>query len=121
MNGTICDFAPQPTLQSNVVDEGDTDWKIPDATSRKGTDLGFKTAEETQVRYAKLDIADAASIQSLANSIKQDHKAVDVLINNAGVNLDDDYTTESVKTTLDTNVRGTSRVRVPSFARKSGS
>jgi len=38
---------------------------------------------------------------------------VDVLINNAGVNFDDDYTPQNVKTTLDTNVRGTLRVSSP--------
>lgn len=83
-----------------------------DATSRKGTDLGFESAKETQVRYPKLDIADPASIQSLAKSIEKDHKKLDVLINNAGVNLDDDYNPQNVKTTLDTNVRGTLRVGV---------
>lgn len=57
-----------------------------------------------------LDIADPATIQNLAKAIQQDHVAFDVLINNAGVNLDDDYTPEHFKSTLDTNVRGTMNV-----------
>lgn len=77
------------------------------ATSRKGQDLDFKTGSQVEMRYPKLDIADTASIKRLAYSIKQDHKVVDVLINNAGVNLDDAYSPENVQVTLDTNVRGT--------------
>ena len=83
---------------------------ISDATSRQGTDLGLKTAKETKVLYPKLDIADPASIQAFAKSIEKDKHTVNVLINNAGVNLDDDYTPENVKATLDTNVRGTLQV-----------
>ena len=75
--------------------------------------MGFKIAPESQVKYHKLDIADPASIQNLAKSIKRDHEAIDVLINNAGVNLDEDYSPQNVKTTLDTNVRGTLNVGVP--------
>ncbi len=80
------------------------------ATSRKGVDMAFKTSPETKVRYPKLDIADSSSIQGLAKLIKEDHGDVDVLINNAGVNLDDEYSAENVKKTLDTNVRGTLEV-----------
>lgn len=80
------------------------------ATSRKGVDMAFKTSSETQVRYPKLDIADPSSIRGFAKAIKEDHGAVDVLINNAGVNLDDEYSAESVRKTLDTNVRGTLEV-----------
>ncbi|KAL8826705.1 MAG: hypothetical protein Q9191_003630 [Dirinaria sp. TL-2023a] len=78
------------------------------ATSRKGEDLGFKpTSPETQIEYPKLDIADTRSIQDLAKTIKTEHDGLDVLINNAGLNLDDQYSPENVKTTLDTNYRGT--------------
>ena len=85
------------------------------ATSRKGENLGLRTSANTQVRYPQLDIADPRSIENLANSIKHDHEVVDVLINNAGVNLDnisnpDDFNPRNVKTTLDTNVRGTLHV-----------
>ena len=81
------------------------------ATSRKGQDLGFKpTSAKTQLRYPKLDIADPKSIGRLAKTIQQDHENADVLINNAGVNLDLEYSPANVKTTLDTNYRGTLNV-----------
>lgn len=64
----------------------------------------------TQIKYPKLDIADPASIQSLAKSIKNDHAGLDVLINNAGVNLDDEYSPANVKKTLNTNYQGTLNV-----------
>ena len=78
-------------------------------------DLKFAAASETQVKYPVLDIADFSSIQSFAKEIKKDHDAVDVLINNAGVNADDQYSPENVKLTLDTNVRGTLQVSFSGF------
>lgn len=39
--------------------------------------------------------------------IQQEHPHVHVLINNAGVNLDQEYSPANVKTTLETNYRGT--------------
>jgi carbonyl reductase 1 len=81
------------------------------ATSRKGIDLGLKSSSSTiEIKYPQLDIADAASIQSLADTVESDHLGVDVLINNAGVNLDDAYSPINVKKTLDTNYRGTLKV-----------
>ncbi|MCJ1254646.1 hypothetical protein MMC24_002461 [Lignoscripta atroalba] len=78
------------------------------ATSRKGVNLGIKTSSnETQVIYPSLDINDRESIQALANSVKKDHGGCHVLINNAGINLEDQYSPDNVKKTLDTNYRGT--------------
>ncbi|KAM0797703.1 carbonyl reductase 1 [Usnea florida] len=77
------------------------------ATSRQGVNMAFKTASRTQVTYAKLDIADRSSVESLARTVKEKHGLVDVLINNAGVNLDNEYSAKNVKMTLDTNVRST--------------
>ena len=82
------------------------------ATCRQGSNLAFKTAERTQVLYAKLDIADRSSVESLASRVQDEQGVVDVLINNAGVNVDDEYSAENVKVTLDTNVRGTLQVRM---------
>ena len=62
--------------------------------------------------YPKLDIAERSSVESLASSVEERFGAVDVLINNAGVNVDDEYSAENVKVTLDTNVRGTLEVRM---------
>lgn len=39
--------------------------------------------------------------------IQQEHAHVHVLINNAGVNLDQEYSPANVKTTLETNYQGT--------------
>ena len=80
------------------------------ATSRKGEDLGFKSSSKTQLKYPRLDIANPSSVKELADAIKKNHDGLDVLINNAGVNLDDQYSPENVKSTLDTNYRGTLNV-----------
>ncbi|KAL8905904.1 MAG: hypothetical protein Q9207_002341 [Kuettlingeria erythrocarpa] len=78
------------------------------AASRRGQDLDLKPASsKTTLRYRKLDIADPSSVQTFAKTIQADHSHVDVLINNAGVNLDMEYSPQNVKTTLDTNYRGT--------------
>ncbi|KAL8769914.1 MAG: hypothetical protein Q9194_005301 [Teloschistes cf. exilis] len=78
------------------------------AASRKGQDLGLtSTSPKTQLKYPQLDISDRSSIESLANMIQQEHAHVHVLINNAGVNLDQEYSPANVKTTLETNYRGT--------------
>ncbi len=81
------------------------------AASRKGQDLGFTPASsKTTLKYPKLDIADRRSIDTFAKAITRDHEHVDVLINNAGVNLDLQYSPANVKATLDTNYRGTLNV-----------
>ena len=81
------------------------------ATSRKGLNLGIKAvSSDTQIKFSKLDITDIASIDSLASLIKEEHGGCDVLINNAGINIDDQYSPQNVKLTLDTNYRGTLHV-----------
>jgi carbonyl reductase 1 len=56
--------------------------------------------------FPKLDIANKTSITDFAAEVKG-HGHVDVLINNAGVNLDGEYSFENAKRTLDVNWRGT--------------
>ena len=73
--------------------------------------MGFRTSPEKQVKYSSLDIADKSSIESLVDTIKKEHKTVDVLVNNAGVYFEDKYNPQNVKTTFDVNVRGTLQVR----------
>ena len=85
------------------------------ATSRQGANMAFTTAPRTQVTYAKLDIADRSSVETFARTVKEKHGVVDVLINNAGVNLDDEYSAENVKMTLNTNVRSTLQVSLYMF------
>ena len=77
--------------------------------------MAFKTASRTEVTYAKLDIADRSSVESFASTVKEKHGVVDVLINNAGVNLDDEYSAKNAKVTLDTNVRSTLQVSLYVF------
>lgn len=77
------------------------------ATTRKGLDLGLRaSSKDILIKYPKLDICDSTSINSLAESIKKDHAGVDVLINNADVNLEHHDAPENKKRTLDTNYRG---------------
>jgi len=77
------------------------------ATSRGGENLGIKVGSKAQVVYPKLDIGKQKSIQELAAMIKGDDKHVNILINNAGLHLDQQYNAENAKTTLDVNYRGT--------------
>lgn len=79
--------------------------------------MAFKTPSKNQVIYSKLDIADRSSVENLASSIKEKHGTVDVLINNAGVNADDEYSAKNVRLTLDTNVRGTLQASTSSLSR----
>ncbi|KAK3067043.1 hypothetical protein LTR53_016312 [Teratosphaeriaceae sp. CCFEE 6253] len=78
------------------------------AASRSGDDLGLTSNEggDRQVLYPRLDITDHASIAAFAGEVKR-HGEVDVLINNAGVNLDNQYGLENARRTLDVNYRGT--------------
>ena len=81
------------------------------ATSRKGLDLGIQpSSKEMRIKYPKVDIGDSASIRSLADSIKEDHGGLDVLINNAAVFLEDEYSRANVKQTLDVNYRASLEV-----------
>lgn len=73
------------------------------ATSRAGSDLGIKASADNGIRYASLDITNTDSIKGLVKQL--DH--VDILINNAGVNLDANYNFDNAKKTFDVNYRGT--------------
>jgi len=84
------------------------------ATSRSGSDLGLSTSTSTspsspsKILYRPLDISKQSSIKSLlSDNQTNNHTPVHILINNAGVNLDDNFTPENAKTTLDVNYRGT--------------
>lgn len=80
------------------------------AASRKGEDIGFSSADpQREVLYPKLDVSSRESITALAEEVKREG-LVDVLINNAGVNLDAKYGYENARTTLDVNYRGVREV-----------
>jgi len=57
-----------------------------------------------------LDITKRDQIEQLVKQIKEEQGGVDVLINNAGVNLDDNYNLDTAKQTLETNYQGTLEV-----------
>ena len=63
--------------------------------------------KDHEIIYKSLDISDSRSIASLKKTIQEAGEPVDVLINNAGVNLDDKFSVENAHKTLDVNYRGT--------------
>ena len=65
--------------------------------------------------YPRLDISSRDSIKAFAGEVKQYHGDVDVLINNAGINVDAQYGYENARKTLDVNYRGTLEVRFDLF------
>lgn len=79
------------------------------ATSRNPkqfTPLQFSSKHDVEIIYPQLDIANLDSIRALEQQLKQHGDHVDVLINNAGINLDARYGPETAKQTLDTNYFG---------------
>nr|POE66157.1 carbonyl reductase [nadph] 1 [Quercus suber] len=77
------------------------------ATSRKGEDLGLSSEVGHEVAYSKLDITESGSVRQFADHVQTQYGRADVLINNAGVNLDAEYSYENAKRTLDVNYGGT--------------
>jgi NAD(P)-dependent dehydrogenase (short-subunit alcohol dehydrogenase family) len=57
-----------------------------------------------------LDITDDESIRRLVELVKGEQKGVDALINNAGLNVDAQYSLENAELTLKTNYYGTLKV-----------
>ncbi|KAK3671951.1 hypothetical protein LTR78_008126 [Recurvomyces mirabilis] len=84
------------------------------AASRSGAKLDLPSSnKDQQILFPKLDITSSSSIATFADDVKSFGNAVDVLINNAGVNLDNEYGPENAKRTLDVNYRGTLEVSNP--------
>ena len=57
------------------------------AASRGGIDMDLEHSSDVQIHCRRLDITDKQSIHDLVAEIKQKHGVVDVLINNAGLNI----------------------------------
>jgi NAD(P)-dependent dehydrogenase (short-subunit alcohol dehydrogenase family) len=73
------------------------------------------SAEGLPVHARELDVADQGSVDRLAKSVESEFGKLDVLINNAGILLDQERTgldagMDAVRTTLETNVIGAWRV-----------
>lgn len=61
--------------------------------------------------YPSLDVTKHESISALAETVRSEAGTLDVLVNNAGVNLDRPYTLQNVRATMEVNYRGTLQVR----------
>lgn len=69
-----------------------------------------ETADIAGVRIVKLDLSDSESIKRATQTIRDETPTIDILINNAGVLLDEDETTlrpELLRRTLEVNLLGT--------------
>jgi carbonyl reductase 1 len=77
------------------------------ATSRSGVDLNVQASHNNEIRYGKLDVGDKNSITSFLSSTLKENQAIDVLINNAGINNNNQETPELAAQTIDVNYRGT--------------
>ncbi|HET6330901.1 MAG TPA: SDR family NAD(P)-dependent oxidoreductase [Holophagaceae bacterium] len=87
-----------------------------------GVLLGARDAEEGQAAaerigttWLPLDVAEAASVREAADWVRSEHGRLDVLINNAGVLLDEergvlDFDEETVLATLQVNLLGAWRM-----------
>ena len=79
------------------------------ATSRAGQTKGFDASTSTkhgnEVRYEKLDISNQPSIKAFVNKVTEAGETVDILINNAGINLNKNETYSDAQQTIDVNYR----------------
>lgn len=81
------------------------------ACSRSGDDLKLANSDTAnKVSYQKLDISDKQSIESLREKVTASDERIDVLINNAGINLDPQFSAENARKTFDVNYWGTVKV-----------
>jgi len=71
--------------------------------------------EGLDVRFLRLDVTDEGSVRNLAGDVEKEFGGVDILINNAGLNLDRDRSglnadVETIRKTMETNVYGPLRM-----------
>jgi len=71
--------------------------------------------EGLDVIFYSLDVIDEQSIKTLAEWVEQTFNRVDILINNAAINIDEEYTAlqadiDKIKETMETNVYGPLRL-----------
>ncbi len=79
-------------------------------TSRTAS-LGRKAAEKIGLDYHQLDVTKKSSIDNFSKWIKKKYGRIDVLVNNAGILLDQDTSVfkckmETLRKTMETNVYG---------------
>ncbi|PQV65304.1 NAD(P)-dependent dehydrogenase, short-chain alcohol dehydrogenase family [Abditibacterium utsteinense] len=73
------------------------------------------TGKGLEARFVALDVADDASVASALKTIENEFDALDVLVNNAGINIDGqrgllEVTADEYRHTFETNVLGVLRV-----------
>lgn len=96
--------------------------------------MGKKTAEvltsqdpSRPVRYLPADLCDPAQIRNAVNAMRKVHDRLDVLVNNAGVELEksiEDFTTKEWDLVMNVNLRGPfllTKELLPSFPDSGGS
>lgn len=77
------------------------------ATSRKGNDIHIRAQHDTQrIVSHPLDISKQQSIASFRETVLQETPTIDVLVNNAGINLDSNFNIDNARMTLKTNYEG---------------
>lgn len=74
------------------------------ATSRSGSDLAVQAAHDNQIHYSSLDVGSKDSISAF---LRGNTQSIDVLINNAGINNNNEETPDLAAQTIDVNYRGT--------------
>jgi NAD(P)-dependent dehydrogenase (short-subunit alcohol dehydrogenase family) len=77
----------------------------------RNEEAGRAAAKEIGAKFLQIDVSDAQSIARAADAFAREHDRLDVLVNNAGILLDDDkdafsVTPEIFETTLRTNTLG---------------
>ena len=77
------------------------------STSRSGTDTNVEATMPNTVVYRKVDTTDKTSIKTFFDSVLKEHKAIDVLVNNAAISHDDHETPELAEKTILNNYGGT--------------
>ena len=80
------------------------------ATSRGGVDLKIQAKPPNEIRYAKLDVSDKSSITSFLKTALNDSGKIDVLINNAGINNNNNETPDAAEQVINVNYHGTKRM-----------
>ncbi|MDX1672723.1 MAG: SDR family oxidoreductase [Balneolaceae bacterium] len=81
----------------------------------RNREQGRKAAEELEAVFCRLDVTDQDSIDQAVEFVAQKHGRLDVLINNAGIMIDDSNTAknadmDTIKKTLDVNLYGPLRL-----------
>ena len=84
-------------------------------TGRREGPLAETAAANPGMAYLTLDVADSAAVSALGAKVAQDHPALNILINNAGIMLAENlkaepFDLEAVESTIATNLLGPIRL-----------